>query len=149
MKDFTIESLQYALDVSNGVEPNNIESEGSEADILHSLGYVSEICAVDSTEFETVYIALGADKFCDINTFRVAVKLRHTSMNRNMEETEATLSELIELPIPGQVFNKAITDMCVTTILSLQQISKYRNYISRALPILKDKSVETAGFFIK
>lgn len=148
MNNFMMQSLAYIIDVSIGNSPKEIVAEGTELDVAEAVGHALSTVDIESPEFETIVAAIGMEKYCDLATFKIVKNLSVSLFEGDVEVSKSLLHELTQQSISGKIFKKYITRFCITVILRLRLLSDYKDYVSTALELLQDSSINDISLFI-
>lgn len=148
MKEFKIQSLAYAIDISNGVTPKKITAEATEEDVAEAIANVTQLIGINTEEFETMMTEIGVEQYCDIKTLRLVKELLDTMVEGDtIEARMSLLDEIILQKVAGVVFNKYISRICINAILSSGLLNKYKDFVGNALQVVADDSVKNVAVF--
>lgn len=148
MNEFKLQTLAYAIDVSNGVTPQKITAEGTEEDVAEAVSNVTQIIEVNSEEFETMMMEIGIQKYCGVKTLRLIKELLDMMVEGSaVEDRIALLDEITTQEVPGAIFNKYICRICINTILSSRLLNNYKDFVKKSLPVVADDTVKNVAVF--
>jgi hypothetical protein len=149
MNDFTKQSLEYIIDISNGITPKNITAESSEEDVAQAISNAASVLDIDSQEFELFAQAIHLDQYCNISILRLAKRLFNSLQGGSIDTMIEILKELTSHKIIGRTFNKSISSMCVNLILDLRILADYKEYVREVLEVISDDTIKHIAFFDK
>jgi hypothetical protein len=143
LNEYIVQGLQYIINLSNGINPETITAIPNEKDAIELINYAGQILDVNSENFNNAITGLKISQYCDTET----LKLVNTLKNHSEEISEDLYAALINKQIPGEILNRTITELCLTSILKKGYLSQFKDYVNSALTLIQNSNIQAEKLF--
>jgi hypothetical protein len=140
LKSYSIESLKYLIDLSNGEEPKSITSPSTESDIITTMKYAKQILDLDSDIYYEAMAAIGVEEYCPLNVLKAMIEIKKSTALKvsEVEIDYTSLLILLSAEIPGPAFKMAAYDLALNYILSNNLLNEYKDQAREILVFLQE-----------
>ena len=140
LKSYSIESLKYLIDLSNGEEPESITSPSTESDIIATMKYAKQILDLDSDIYYEALAAIGVEEYCPLNVIKAMIEIKKSTALKvsEVEIDYTSLLILLSAEIPSHAFQVTAYDLAINYILTNNLLNEYKEQVKEILIFLQE-----------